>query len=129
ESVNTVMAELEIFSGVVDSIQVKKETALKMLEDEFIYATDVAEYLVNKKVSFKDAHRVVGEIVKHCADSMINISDLSITELKKFSDKFDGDVYALLNAEVSVEKKKTPGSTNPSLVKKEIARWKKKISG
>lgn len=127
ESVKTVSAELEIFSGIVDSIEVKKETALKMLEDEFIYATDIAEYLVNKRVSFKDAHRVVGEIVKHCADAGINISDLSITDLKKFSEKFDENVYSLLNAEVSVEKKKTPGSTNPSFVKKEIMRWKKKF--
>jgi len=127
ESVKTVTAELEIMSGVVDSIQVNKETALKLLEDEFIYATDIAEYLVNKKVAFKDAHCVVGEIVKHCDSAGLNISDLSISELKKFSEKFDGDVYALLNAEVSVEKKKTIGSTKPSFVKKEIARWKKKF--
>ena len=128
ESVKTVSAELEIMSGIVDSIQVKKETALKILEDEFIYATDVAEYLVNKGVAFKDAHRVVGEIVKHCASTELNISSLSTSELKKFSDKIDGDVYALLNAGISVENKKTMGSTNPTFVKKEIARWKKKLN-
>ncbi len=127
ESVKTVSTALEIMSGVVDSIQVKKETALKMLEDEFIYATDIAEYLVNKGVAFKDAHRVVGEIVKHCESAGLNISALSIRELKKFSDKIDGDVYALLNAEVSVENKKTTGSTKPSFVKNEIERWKKKL--
>ncbi len=129
ESVKTITQELKIMARLVDSISVKKETALKMLEDEFIYATDMAEYLVNKRLAFKDAHDIVGKIIKHCDEAGLNISDLSISELKNFSEKFDEDVYALLNAQVSVENKKTEGSTNPVFVKKEIARWKKKLAG
>ncbi len=129
ESVETVSAELEIMAGLVSTISLKKETAAKALEDEFIYATDLAEYLVRKGAAFKDAHDIIGNIVRHCAEKDINISDLSISELKGFSEKLEEDVYGLLNPETSVANKKTPGSTNPELVKKAIAGWKRKLGG
>ncbi|NQT32691.1 MAG: argininosuccinate lyase [Candidatus Omnitrophica bacterium] len=127
ESVDFITSALQIMAGLIASITVKKKAAREALEDEFIYATDLAEYLVRKGLSFKDAHEAVGKIVKHCIKKNINISDLSISELKKFSEELDKNVYGLLNPEVSVENKKTPGSTNPKLVKKEIDKWNKKL--
>ena len=127
ESVEIVSQELAIMAGVIKTISLKKEAALKALEDEFIYATDMAEYLVRKGVAFSEAHEIVGSIVKHCVGKNINISDLSIAELKNFSDKLEEDIYGLLNPETSVGSKKTPGSTNPILVKKEIDKWKKRV--
>ncbi|MCK5451148.1 MAG: argininosuccinate lyase, partial [Candidatus Omnitrophica bacterium] len=125
ESVEGVSGSLEMMAGVISSITLNSETADEALEDEFIYATDIAEYLVCKGVAFADAHSVVGNIVKHCVDRGLNISDLSIAELKKFSGKLDEDVCKLLNSKMSVKNKKTFGSTNPEFVKKEISRWKK----
>ncbi|MDP8299763.1 MAG: argininosuccinate lyase [Candidatus Tantalella remota] len=127
ESMELVSDELAIMAELVGTIETKTDSAMKALDDEFIYATDLAEYLVRKGVAFKEAHNVVGSIVKECDEKGINISDLSIAELKNFSDALEDDVYGLLNAETSVKNKKTEGSTNPALVGKEIARWKKKL--
>ncbi|MFQ5952049.1 MAG: argininosuccinate lyase [Candidatus Omnitrophota bacterium] len=127
ESVELVSDELEIMAGLVKTIKLEKERAKEALEDEFIYATDLAEYLVRKGVAFKDAHDIVGSIVKHCADKGVNISDLSISELKKFSEKLEEDICDYLNPETSVKMKKTSGGTNPEFVRKEIASWKKKL--
>jgi argininosuccinate lyase len=127
DSIEIIAAELDILSDMMGTVELKRECILEKLEDEFIYSTDLAEYLVRKKVPFKDAHRIIGEIVKHCTGKKINISDLSISELKKFSEKLDEDVYGLLNPESSVKMKKTEGSTNPDLVKKEIAAWKVRL--
>lgn len=127
QSVETVAAELDIMKGLVGTIELKKEAALGKLEDEFIYATDLAEHLVRKGMPFKEAHWTVGRVVRHCVEKGINISDLSISELKGFSDALDKDVYKYLNPEVSVKMKKTIGSTNPDLVKKEIESWKRKL--
>ncbi|MFH1552313.1 MAG: argininosuccinate lyase [Candidatus Omnitrophota bacterium] len=127
ESVELVAEELAIMAELVGTISLNKETASKALEDEFIYATDLAEYLVRKGVAFSDAHEVIGNIVRHCAENDINISDLSISDLKNFSKKLEEDVYGLLNPETSVSMKTTPGSTNPEFVKKEIAAWKKRL--
>ncbi len=127
ESVELVAEELAIMAEVAGSITLKKEIASKALEDEFIYATDLAEYLVRKGVAFADAHEVIGRIVKHCTENSINISDLSISELKGFSEKLEEDIYGLLNPETSVASKRTRGSTNPEFVRKEISGWKKKL--
>ncbi len=127
EAFETVVASLEMMAGLVSTVEVKADNALKALEDEFIYATDIAEYLVRRGVAFKDAHDIVGSMVKHCADNGMNISDLSISELKSFSDKLGDEVYGLLNPEMSVKGKKTEGSTNPAFVAKEIAAWKRRL--
>ncbi|MFH1798959.1 MAG: argininosuccinate lyase [Candidatus Omnitrophota bacterium] len=127
ESVELVSSELEIMAGLVKTIILKEDNIRGMLKDEFIYATDLAEYLVVKGVAFSDAHKIIGSIVKHCVDKNMNISDLSISEMKGFSTHLEEDVYRLLNAEASVKNKKTLGSTNPKLVRKEIAKWKKRL--
>lgn len=127
ESVELVSEELAIMAELVKTISLNKDVALKALEDEFIYATDLAEYLVSKGVSFSEAHGIIGRIVKECSEKNMNISDLSLADLKNFSSMLEEDVFGLLNPEASINGKKTPGSTNPDLVKKEIASWKKKL--
>jgi len=127
ESVELVISELDIMARLMSTIKLNKKKGLEVLQDEFIYATDIAEYLVGEGVAFKDAHDIVGEIVKYCCDNSINISDLSVSELKRFSSKLKDDVWSLLKPETSLENKKTIGSTNPVFVKKEIVRWKKKL--
>lgn len=127
ESVDTVSSALAVMARLVGTVKMDKEKALKALEDEFIYATDIAEYLVRKGIAFREAHDIVGSIVKHCSDKGINISGLSISELKGFSPGLDEDVFTLLNPETSVRNKRTPGSTNPDMVKGEIDAWKKRL--
>ncbi|MFH1878436.1 MAG: argininosuccinate lyase [Candidatus Omnitrophota bacterium] len=127
ETMSLVSSELEIMARLVGSIEPDKDAALKILEDEFIYATDLAEYLVRGGVAFREAHDIIGEIVKYCSKKNIAISDLSISELGKFSEKLGQEAYGLLNPETSVKNKKTPGSTNPGFVKKEIRKWKKRL--
>jgi len=127
ESVETAIAALEILAALVGTVDIDRDKACRHLDDEFIYATDLAEYLVKKGVPFKEAHGIIGGIVKHCIDKDINISDLSISELKEFSGKLEEDIYGYLNPEVSVKNKKTGGSTNPDLVCGEISSWKKRL--
>ncbi|MFH1847302.1 MAG: argininosuccinate lyase [Candidatus Omnitrophota bacterium] len=129
ESVELIIAELAIMADLVGTIKIKKVSMLKALEDEFIYATDLAEYLVRKGVAFRDAHDIIGSIVRYCTDKKISVSDLSIADLKNFSDKLEDDIFGLLNPDVSVGNKKTLGSTNPGFVKKEIGFWKKRLKG
>jgi len=127
ESVEMAKALFSMMAGLVGTIKLDEKRSQETLKDEFIYATDLAEYLVGKGVSFQDAHQIVGSIVKHCIKKDINISDLSIAEIKDFSEKFGEDIYGYLNPETSINMKKTSGSTNPDLVKNQIAVWAKKL--
>ena len=127
-AVDTVCSGLDILASLIENITVNKKCCEKALDYEFIYATDLAEYLVKRGVAFKEAHDIVGAIVKHCLLKKINISDLSEKDLKEFSPELNQDVYSLLNCEMSVKNKQTKGSTNPKFVKNELSNWKKKVS-
>ncbi len=127
ESINIISSGLAIMAEAVRTVRPKKKEAAKALENEFIYATDIAEYLVRKGVAFKDAHETVGAMVKHCVEKDMNFSDFSISELKEFSEKIGEDIFTLLNPDSSVRNKKTIGGTNPEFVKKEIAKWKRQL--
>jgi argininosuccinate lyase len=107
-SLEIVFAELTVMAGLVLSLTFNKAKIEAHLEDESLYATDLVYYLVEKGVAFKDAHNIVGKLVKYSADSSVDIKSMTDRELKKFSDKLvSGEVIKLLNPRVSVESKKS----------------------
>ena len=101
----------------------------KALEDDGIYATDLLEYLVRKKVPFSEAHEAVGKAVWKAQETGRSLSEISLQEWKNFSKKFENDIYDLFDPKVSVNAKKTSGSTHPAKVKKAIKGWEKKLKG
>ena len=96
-------------------------------QEDFLYATDLLEYLVEKKIPFREAHETVGAIVRHAVDEGKKLSEIPLQEFRKFSPKFDSKVYGLLDPWASVNRKKTLGSTHPAQVRKWIQYWKKKL--
>ena len=96
-------------------------------EEDFIYATDLLEFLVRKGVAFREAHECIGRLVRYAVDKRQQLHELSVHEFQRFSPKFDRTVYRLFDPRESVAGKKTSGSTNPAQVKKCIQSWKKKL--
>jgi len=95
------------------------------LKNDFLTATEIADYLVMHGVPFREAHSITGKIVGYCIEHHVSLPQLSLKELHKFSHKFSEDVYELLNPLASIEHKKSAGSTSPNEVKKQIVHWTK----
>jgi len=95
--------------------------------DESLYATDLADYLAQKGVSFSEAHEQTGKIVRFSEEIRIPVSKIGLDLLKRFAPKADGDIYELFDPEHSVRMKKTAGSTHPAEIKKQIAFWKRTL--
>jgi argininosuccinate lyase len=127
ESVETGEEILGIFIRVFRTLKVSDREARKLLADESIYATDIADYLVKKGVPFKTAHSQVGRIVSFAEEKGIAISRIGLDLLRTFAPKADGGFYDLFDARHSVRMKRTAGSTHPDEVRKQIAAWKKKL--
>jgi argininosuccinate lyase len=107
-SIETVLAELQILTGLVTTLKFNKAKIEEHLEDESLYATDLVYYLVGKGVPFKTAHTIIGKLIKHSIDSNIEIKSMSLPELEKFSAKFDREeILKLFNPGVSVEAKRS----------------------
>lgn len=107
-SVEVVSDELKLMAGIVKTLKFNKTKIEEHLEDEGLYATDLAYYLVGKGVPFKDAHSIIGKLVKHTIDNSIEIKSMTAAELKQFSDKFvHKEIIKLFNPKISVESKKS----------------------
>jgi len=98
------------------------------LADDFLLATDWADYLVKKGMPFRDAHEVIGKTVALAVRQSCGITEIALKDLKKLSSLFEEDVLKISTPEASVNAKKSLGSTNPVFVKREINRWKRVLN-
>ncbi len=96
-------------------------------QDDFLYATDLLEHLVEKKIPFREAHEKIGALVRYATEVGKKLAELTLGEFRKFSPRFDQNVYKLLNPKASLLRKKTLGSTHPTQVKRCLQSWKKKF--
>lgn len=127
DAVKTVRSCVAIFTEMIGSTKINSEAMEKAATKGFLTATDLAFYLVRRNVPFRDAHRIVGEIVAYCEESNMQIEYLSLTQLKQFSPAFTYDVTRILSAKSSVENKNIPGGTSPTKVKEAIKRARKNL--
>lgn len=127
DSVCKTVTALEVLALTVSSVSWQKKAITAALQEDSLFATDILEYLIRKKLPFSEAHQLVGKIVRYAEESDKKMRQLSISEWKKFSPKFGADIHDLFDPRDSVRGKKTVGSTHPVRVKKEITKWKKAL--
>ncbi len=127
ENAGVVYNSLYIFKEIIRTIKFKKSNMLLQLNDDFIYATDIVNYLVNKGIPFRYAHRIVGRLVNAAKKQNKNMSQLSLNDYKALSGYFEKDVFNLFNAEFSINSKKTYGSTALRMIKASITECEKEI--
>ncbi len=127
DAVDTIKNILEIFRELFGNIAVEKEAIALKLTDESLFSVDIVEYLIKKSVPYREAHDIVGRMVKESLDKGKKISDLSALELKRYSSKLCADVQEILNARASVNLKTSYAGTGPGQVKKQLNNWTKKI--
>lgn len=123
DAVNTTRESLFILTHVFIHTKFDKERFEEELKNDFLTATEIADYLVQRNVPFREAHSITGKIVAYCGEHNKTLSALSLKELHHFSHKFSEDIYGLLEPHASIEHKKSAGSTAPNEVKKQIVHW------
>ena len=95
-------------AGLIKTLKFNKVKIEDHLEDEALYATDLVYYLVKKGVAFKNAHTIIGDLVKYSIDNGIEIKSMTNHELARFSDKFKNkEIIRLFDPKVSVESKRS----------------------
>ena len=120
DTVDTVKASLGIMRELVRQLKVKKDRMLAAAQDGFMNATDLADYLVGRGLSFRSAHELAGKVVRFCLDRQRRIEELSLNELKRFSPKIDKAVYAYLTAEAVIQRRRAIGGTALANVRRRL---------
>ena len=128
DTVDTLVQTLKIYAEMVRGIRVKPENMRAAVMQGFATATDLADYLVNKGLPFRDSHEAVARAVRLAESKGVDLADLSLAELQNFSDLIADDVYRVLTPEGSLKARNHTGGTAPEQVRRQIERWRKLLA-
>jgi argininosuccinate lyase len=120
DTVKTLHDILNIFPSLIATMRVRAENMLQGTQPGFINATELADYLVQKGLAFREAHEIVGKIVQYCIQQKLTLQNLSVVQLQKFSSLIDEKVYSILDMKNIVKAKNSFGGTSPMQVLKQI---------
>lgn len=129
DCVDTVQACLSLFTGMFETIKVKKDKMAASLEDDFSNATELADYLAKKGLPFRQAHQIVGQLVHFGMENNLPLQKLELGQLQKFSSEIQEDVYTVLNPKNAVARRISLGSTGFEQVQYQIDKAKQYLFG
>ncbi len=128
DTVDTISSCLKAMTILLnEGIEFNVEKLMDSVHNDFSNATDLADYLVLKKVPFREAYQVVGDIVKYCLSKNILFKDLKLEQFQTFHNEFKEDIFENLNPMNVVKSRNSLGGTGFDQVKLELNNWKKKL--
>ncbi|GAA6131431.1 argininosuccinate lyase [Halopseudomonas sabulinigri] len=129
DAVDTLRDCLRAFADMIPAIQPREEVMREAALRGFSTATDLADYLVRKGLPFRDCHEIVGHAVKYGVDSKKDLAEMSLDELRRFSDQIEQDVFEVLTLEGSVNARDHIGGTAPAQVLAAVQRGRTLLDG
>lgn len=128
DTVDTVKGCLRAYADMVPAIRARGDNMREAARKGFSTATDLADYLVKKGVPFRDAHEVVGKAVGFGVAEKRDLADMTLAELRQFSDVIEPDVFDVLTLEGSVQARDHLGGTAPDQVRAAGARARARLA-
>ncbi len=122
QAVDALMLSIAAMSGMMRDLVPQKDNMLAAAKLGFTTATDLADWLVQKKgIPFREAHQIAGALVSEAEKKGCGLEDLSLEEMRLISSEIDESVYEVLSVEASAAARKSFGGTAPECVRKAIA--------
>ena len=120
ESIDAIKMILEVMAGQILTLKANKEKMLRASKDGYLNATDVADYLVNKGVSFRDAHHISAKLVKYGIENDKSLDEIDLSVYKSNSDLFEADIYEEIDIIKCVNERTSLGGPAKGEVKRQI---------
>jgi argininosuccinate lyase len=120
DSAHTVQMCLRVMGSLLGEVTFKPDTLKAATEKGYLVATDLADYLVGKGLTFRESHEIVGRMVVFAMGKNQELHELSLEEMKTHSRQIEEDVYAWLAPHLTVGRRNIPGGTGPDAVKREL---------
>ncbi len=114
--IDTVKACLRVFTPLLETLTLCPDRMREAAAEGFGTATDMADYLAAKGLPFRQAHEIVGRVVRHCLEHRRTLQDLPLTELHTFSPLFDSDVFQAIALDAAVDRRQVRGGPARALV-------------
>ncbi len=120
DSVETVQASLQHITAMMAVLQVKKDRMAEAAQKGFLDATDAADYLAKRGVPFREAHEIIGKLVRICLESGRALKDLPLAELQRYHAAFAEDFYTSIALPTLIGLRQSEGGTAPSRVQEQL---------
>ena len=120
DAIDTTEMCLTLFTGMVDTITFNKEVMETSAKNGFTNATDVADYLVNHGIPFRDAHGISGRLVLKCIAENKALDDLTLEEYRQECPVFEADIYEAISMKTCVERRLTLGAPGEAVMRQVI---------
>ncbi len=128
DGVDTLETLLPVLTLVIETLKINPDNMRRGLESELL-ATDIAEYLVDKGLPFRQGHHIVGQLVVLCAERGCRFDEIPLSDYQAQSALFGQDVYEWLDFDRSLARRAVDGGTAPSAVKKQIKQGQDWLAG
>jgi argininosuccinate lyase len=128
DAVDTVRATVRLCAGMLAKVSVNAEACARGASDPALLATDLADYLVQKAVPFREAHHIVGNLVRLAETSGKPLNELTLAEFQSVDKRFGADAPTALDLQAALSKRNLPGAPGTGEVRKQIARWNKRVA-
>jgi argininosuccinate lyase len=125
DTADTLAVSLRIMTLMVSSTKFNRNRFEAELRSDMLLATELADYLVRKRMPFRSAHAIVGSIVKTCLSRSIQLHELPLAEYRRFCPLFARDIAGLFDPRASILRKRSAGSTSPREVVQALRKWQK----
>jgi argininosuccinate lyase len=119
DAVDTMHLVLPVMTAIIRTLQINPARMRAALDEELL-ATELADYLVRKGLPFRQAHHVVGGVVRFASANGWKLSQVPLSNLQEISPLFYADVSAVFNFDAAVARRKAPGGTAPEAVRAQI---------
>ena len=129
DTVETILNSLDVLAGMLSSMQVNQAKMQQSTENDFSNATELADYLAEKGLPFREAHEIVGKLVLDSIKHGKNIQDWDLEELQAYHPLIEEDIYIYLRPETAVQRRNSLGGTGFEQVKYQIEQAKKELKG
>ncbi len=127
DTMDTVESSLNILSRLLKEVTFKKENIKRAVEQGYLAATDLADYLVNKGMTFRKAHQLVGAMILSAQKKNKELHELELAEMERFTPLIEGDVYGWLDPFSCIERRTMYGGTGPKAVKEALEQAKEEL--
>lgn len=127
ETYTTIMDALFVFDGMFATLQVNRDVMSESTHNDFSNATELADYLANKGLAFREAHAIVGQLVLQGIQTQVNLQDMPLAELQKASELITDDVYQILQPMTAVERRTSVGGTAVTEVSNQIKFYQEQL--
>ena len=124
DSIDTIKSALAVFTAMLGGITANPAACAQAVADPMLLATDLADYLVNHGVPFRQAHEVIGKAVALCGQKHCQLPQLTLADYQSLSPVFTAEVFNLLSVEKSMNARQAVGAPSPANVASQLNRWK-----